>query len=61
MGYWISKEQPTSAYRLRFQTGYFSIDGLSGFSGIIQAIADADRPIPAVIVSNDKDTTKGDI
>lgn len=61
LGYWIDKEPAASASHLRLQTGYFSVNGLSGFKKIIQALVGADRPISTVIGSNEKDTTKGDI
>ncbi|MEP1760926.1 hypothetical protein [Ascidiaceihabitans sp.] len=41
LGYWIDQEQPASMAQLRFQTGYFSINGLSAFNGIIQALGKA--------------------
>ena len=61
LAYWIDKEVAASASYLRFQTGYFSIRGLSYFDKIIKALVDTDRPISAVIGSNDRDTTKDDI
>ncbi len=61
LGYWIDQEQPASMAQLRFQTGYFSINGLSAFKGIIQALVNGDQPISTVIGSNEKDTTKSDV
>lgn len=61
LGHWIESESASSVSQLRFQTGYFSINGLAAFGGIITALVSADRPVSAVVGSNDRDTTKSDI
>ena len=38
LGYWIEKETAYSVSHFRFQTGYFSINGLSVFKDIIEEL-----------------------
>ncbi|SEL29552.1 hypothetical protein SAMN04488526_2383 [Jannaschia helgolandensis] len=61
LGHWIENEPTTSVSHLRLQTGYFSINGLSAFGGIIAELVGADLPVSAVVGSNDRDTTKSDV
>lgn len=58
LGHWLQSVLNTEVSELRWQTGFFSADGLAPFLSTLAALAASDGPVNVVVGSNDGDTLK---
>lgn len=56
LGHWVASQVVAEVRELRWQTGFFSADGLPAFLPVLSALAAADLPVSALIGSNDCET-----
>ena len=61
LGYWLGEQLATDVTGLRWQSGFFSIDGLSPFVSTLERLADNDLLVRALIGSNKGETVKGHV
>lgn len=58
---WLNTELTAVVSELRWQSGYFSADGLGPFIPTIDRLSTSDKPIHAVIGSNDSETLQAHV
>lgn len=58
---WLNAELTQAVTELRWQSGYFSADGLAPFIPTITRLSTTDQPIHAVIGSNDSETLQAHV
>jgi hypothetical protein len=61
LGSWLQTELTPHVTELRWQSGFFSADGLRPFAGTLQRLATANLPVHVLIGSNDGDTLQADV
>lgn len=61
VGHWVQTENAADVNHLRVTSGYFSLNGLSSFKAIIDALNAHQRDISVVIGANARDTLQSDI
>jgi len=61
LGTWLQNELTPDVVELRWQSGYFGVDGLPPFIGTLQRLAAADLPVHVLIGSNEGDTLQSDV
>jgi hypothetical protein len=58
---WLNAELTAAVTELRWQSGYFTADGLAPFIPTIDRLSTSDQPIHAVIGSNDSETLQAHV
>lgn len=58
---WLQAELAPNVVELRWQAGFFSLDGLHLFVPVLQRLASANLPVHALIGSNDGETLEPDV
>lgn len=61
LGTWLGTELTARVTELRWQSGFFSADGLSPFAGTLERLGRTDNPVRVVVGSNDGDTLESHI
>ncbi|NUB43860.1 NgoFVII family restriction endonuclease [Fertoebacter nigrum] len=61
VGHWVQAENAAEINHLRVTSGYFSLNGLSAFKAIIDALNANQRDISVVIGANARDTLQSDV
>ncbi len=61
LGHWVSGQTIAEVREMRWQTGFFSADGLPAFLPVLGALASADLPVRALIGSNDGETLEAHV
>ena len=56
LGHWVTSQVVAEVRELRWQTGFFSADGLPAFLPALGTLAAADLPVNVLIGSNDCET-----
>jgi hypothetical protein len=61
LGSWLQTELNSNVIELRWQSGFFGVDGLPPFAATLQRLATADLPVHVVIGSNDGETQQAHV
>lgn len=61
LGTWLQRELDLNVKELRWQSGFFSEDGLPPFVATLQRLANANLPVRALIGSNDGETQQSHV
>jgi hypothetical protein len=61
VGSWLESELTSEVNGLRWQSGYFSLNGLSPFVSTLERLASEDQLVRALIGSNNEDTLKSHV
>lgn len=61
LGTWLQSELTNDVTELRWQTGFFSADGLAPFIGTMERLSSANQLVRVLIGSNNGDTLEADV
>jgi len=61
LGFWLAEQLTPDVCEIRWQSGFFSVDGLSVFAPTLERLSETNEPVKALLGSNEGETAKGHV